>query len=181
MKTTISLLLTILLTTNLFSKTNIETENNFLFSNNETKTSVIIEDEDGVNQQGSFYIGTSSGLIFNNSKIEGVDESTSSIHLEAQIGYFVIDNLSILTGINSHEKDQDILFSLRYYMNNFFPEVGYKLYGNKQKSTIFGVGYNHMLNENISVDPTISFENTSKDGNKLSSDFSFKLNLGIYF
>ena len=178
MKTKISLILTILLTTNLFSKTNVE--RNFPFSNNETKTSVIIDDEDDVKQKGSLYIGTSSSLIFNNFKIEG-DESTSSTHLEAQIGYFVIDNLSILAGISSHQKDQDISLSLRYYMNNFFPEVGYKLYGNKQTSTIFGVGYNYMLNENISVDPTISFENTSKDGNKLSSDFSFKLNLGIYF
>jgi len=138
-------------------------------------------------ETGNIIMGVTSDFSFSSTTldIEGA-EAVSTMGLNVQGGYFVMDNLAAmaLLGYNK-EGDFDAVTSFgigaRYYMNSIYAQVAYIIPGEDLSQIHISAGYAHMLTDNISLEPSLSYDMLSWDGESYSSTIGLKIGFGLYF
>ena len=136
-------------------------------------------------ETGNMIVGATSNLGYTSTTPDGGD-AISAMHLGGTFGYFVIDNLAVMGGLGytkTGDADATTSFGVgaRYYMNGMFGGVMYNIPGEKLSEIAIGVGYVHMLTDNISLEPALEYSMLSSDGNAMSSTFGLNVGFGLYF
>ena len=139
--------------------------------------------------QGTMYVGAglsnASGFSYESNDEDAGDYSSMS--LEVNGGYFVINNLAVMAGLSySKEGDWDAEtgfgIGARYYINgSIFPFLMYEIPGEKQSDIVIGCGYAVMLNDNVAFEPMLSYTMHSYDGNSGGATIALGFGLGVHF
>jgi len=150
-------------------------------------------------EKGKIYVGAASNLGFNNVKYDGADKSTSYFNLGAKGGYFVIDNLAINLGLNfesvsGDNGSTDFGFNIggRYYfppkvfLGAMFDFDSFKPKGGDSASGMgltFEGGYAIFLNDNIAIEPALTYRLglSDKDKGTKFNQFGINIGFGLYF
>ncbi|MDW3194742.1 MAG: hypothetical protein R8G66_20350 [Cytophagales bacterium] len=149
-------------------------------------------------EQGKLLLGagSNSGLSFQSQ--DGVEDNQVAFSLNAQGGYFFIDNL--VTGLNlgfntSSQGDfSNTNLSIgpfaRYYFDNVFFGANFSLVNNNSDNGVsdfsangsllgLELGYAAFLNNNIAIEPALTYFNTNGDFDGLTG-FSLNIGFSIY-
>lgn len=154
--------------------------------------------------EGGWLVGASSDLSFTSTSIDGQDGNDSDFSLEAQAGYFIIDNLNVglLIGFNS-SKDGGSDFKssstvigpyARYYVGGqFFVGVGYGITSAKFEdgdgntladpsggTILLEAGYPIWIVDNVAVEPSLAYGIGTGDFDA-SSSFGLNIGFNLYF
>ena len=134
---------------------------------------------------GNMYVGVNSGFGFESSTPEGGD-ATSSMAFDALGGYFVMDNLAIMAelGYSKYgDADANTAFGIgaRYYINGIFPMLMYRVPAEDFSEIVLGAGYAHMLTDNIVLEPMLTYEMGSFDGEAAYKDLGIRIGFGLHF
>ncbi|WP_109832500.1 outer membrane beta-barrel protein [Reichenbachiella versicolor] len=152
-------------------------------------------------EQGSILVGASTNLGFNSTKHKDADDATNNFVLDAQAGYFVIDDLAVGLGLGFDNestgdfKDNTFDFGLfgRYYINSaIIVGANYSYLKNtvddgsdevESKGSAFGLeaGYAVFLGENVAVEPTISYDMGLSDALEDINSFGINVGFSLYF
>ncbi|CAN5488294.1 hypothetical protein BH11BAC2_BH11BAC2_01600 [soil metagenome] len=160
-------------------------------------------------EQGHWLVGASSNLGFSSGKVDkDQDDATTNFNITPTIGYFLIDNLAagIALDFNSSKTGdyKSSTFGLgpfvRYYLPmKVFGQLSYA-FGSSTSNDGSGsgdvkantgdlgiaVGYAWMLNDNISLEPSIRYDLTSykpdgADESIKGSTFGINVGFTLYF
>ncbi len=147
--------------------------------------------------QGKYFIGSSSNLSWASHTPEGKDaKSSSTTDLDLSGGYFVKDNILIKAELGYHpggvkmsddgeaETTYNTSYGVgaRYYIKDkFFGQASYSIPGEKQSTIGFGGGYVHSLNDFITIEPMVTYDMHSFDGEATGKTLGVRVGLGIYF
>lgn len=143
--------------------------------------------------KGAWMLGGS--ISFDSDKHKDDDGALTTLSIEPNVGYYIIDNLAIGLGVGyeSIKYDGDNLATsssiqpwARYYVyNGLFAQVGYEILSEKalEDDAVkggrinIGVGYSWWLNNSLAIEPSIRYGIGSGD---LREDVStFGLRIGI--
>ena len=154
--------------------------------------------------QGTWMFGAGSNLGFTSGKIDNDQEdATTNIALDVRGGYFIIDNLAVGLDIGfGSQSEGDYSESqigvgpyLRYYLmeSKLFGQAGFQFQTASSDgdnlgsgSAIgLGAGYAAWLNDNITIEPLVSYNMTSfkyegADESAKGGNFGLMINFGIY-
>ncbi len=143
-------------------------------------------------QKGAFLVGASSNFGYSSTSYENSDDNVNLFSLNLKGGYFVIDDLTfgLSFGYNKFSVgDNDasttsVGFFGRYYVNGkFFAGMGYNSSKAEGADAInrvpFEIGYAAFLNNNIAVEPSLSYAIGVSD-NK-SNQFALNVGFALYF
>lgn len=159
--------------------------------------------------QGSMYAGVSSNAGFSSYTPEGGD-GVSTFGLDVTGGYFVIDNMAVgaTLGFTSSDGNSQSKYGIgvRYYMNSIFAHAAYNMGSSKievttttvdpltgvtttsaesvsvsSSSMVVGAGYAMMLNDNVALEPMLSYTMDSVEGESTGSGFGLSIGFGLYF
>jgi hypothetical protein len=121
--------------------------------------------------QGAWMVGGSASLDI--AKAKGADESTTSFHLNPNLGYFISDDLAIGLGLNVDDEGiegVDTRFGIgpfvRYYVADpIFIQANVNLELNEGGGTSFGaaVGYSWFVNSAVAIEPSLYFQSFNAD------------------
>jgi outer membrane protein len=157
--------------------------------------------------KGGWLVGASSNLGFSSGKVDkDQKDAQSNFNLSPAVGYFVMDNLAVGAAINfGSEKQGDVKnssFSFGPFARYYFPM---KVYGqlsydigsikyddgtnsatDKTSALTIAAGYAWMLNDNISLSPSLAYSATTYEPDGAPDKFkgsSFGLNVAfeLYF
>jgi hypothetical protein len=142
--------------------------------------------------QGKYFVGSSSNLNWTSVTPEGKDQkSVSKTNLDLNGGYFVKDNILVMATLGYHpipSSDEDVKYNTsygvgaRYYIKDkFFGQASYSIPGEKYSNLGFGGGYVHSLNDFITIEPMVTYDMESFDGEASSKTLGVRVGLGIYF
>jgi len=136
---------------------------------------------------------TESGnmLVSATSNLSYVSGDAGSMSLGVGAGYFVMDNFAVLAGLNySKSEGQDEATTIigiggRYYMGSMYggllyvigPDYGFASYTGLD----LNVGYNHMLTDNISLEPSLHYGMGMGDFSEADAVISLNVGFGLYF
>ena len=137
-------------------------------------------------ESGNMIAGVNSNFSFTSFSPEGGGDAVSNMELGGTFGYFVIDNLALMAGLDyskAGEADAVTGFGVgaRYYMNSIFGGLMYEIPEEKMSSINIQAGYSHMLTDNISVEPSLKYSMMSFDGEAIGSMFGLRIGFGLYF
>lgn len=146
-------------------------------------------------EKGKLLLGASSnsGLSFQSQ--DGAEDNLVSFSLNAQGGYFVIDNLAAGLNLGFSTSSQgdfsNTTLSIgpfaRYYFDNVFFGANFSITNTNgdngisdfsSNGSLLGLelGYAAFLNNNIAIEPALTYFNTGGDFNGLTG---FSLNIGF--
>ena len=137
-------------------------------------------------ETGNIMMGVGSNFNYSSVTPEGGD-AVSSMGLDLVGGYFVIDNLAAIAMLNySKEGEDDAMtgfgIGARYYMNSIYGQAAYIMGPVEDFSTIsISAGYMHMLTDNISLEPSLSYDMVSFDGESAATGITLNVGFGLYF
>lgn len=137
--------------------------------------------------QGAWMVGGSAG--FSSEKLKDAEESTTTIDLSPNLGYFIADDLAIGLGVNLHSESFDgestTLFGLgpfvRYYFADaIFAQAGVNLGLGDIEFTEFhvGVGYSWFVSNDVAIEPVLFYRSFSVDGD-FGDSSTFGLAIGV--
>ncbi len=160
-------------------------------------------------EKGGWLVGASSSLNFSSGKADkDQDESETNLNLNPQVGYFVIDNLAVGLSIDleMHKdaaKNKETVTAFGPFARYYFPM---KIFAQAQaafgsakfdpdggdsstdkfSAITIGAGYAWMLNDNISIEPSLSYSATSykpdgADESAKGSSFGINVGFALYF
>ncbi len=137
--------------------------------------------------QGAWMVGGNAG--FTSSKEKDADESTTTIFLNPNLGYFIADDLAIGLGVGLTSRSfgdfDETLFGLGpfvrfYFADAIFAQAGLNLGLGDDEFTEFqvGVGYSWFVDNSVAIEPMLFYNSHSVDDPGV--DFStFGLSIGI--
>ena len=143
-------------------------------------------------QKGTFLVGASSNFGYSSTSYEDSDDNLNVFSLNLKGGYFVIDDLTFglsfgYTKYSAGDIDASStsvgLFG-RYYVNGkFFAGMGYNSSKVEDADAInrvpFEVGYAAFINDNIAVEPSLSY--SIGVGDTESNQFALNVGFALYF
>lgn len=153
---------------------------------------------------GGWMFGAGSNLGFTSGKADNDQEdSESNLSVDVRAGYFVIDHLAVGLDIGYGSTSAGDISSstmgvgpyLRYFLmeNKLFGELGYQFQSasfdgeNLGSGSAIGIGagYAAWLNDNVTIEPMLSYSMTSfkpegADESVSGSSFGVMINFGIY-
>ena len=154
--------------------------------------------------QGGWMFGAGSNFGFTSGKADSDQEdSESNLSLDVRAGYFVIDHLAVGLDLGYGSTSQGDISSstmgvgpyLRYFFmeNKLFGEAGFHYQSasfdgenlGSGSAIGLGVGYAAWLNDNVTIEPMLSYAMTSfkpegADESVSGSQFGVMINFGIY-
>ena len=137
--------------------------------------------------KGAWMVGGAAG--FTSSKFKDADNSTTTVIIAPNLGYFIADDLALGLGVGfvstSFNGNSNSSFNLgpfaRYYVTEpIFVQVGADLGLDEGAGTTIGasVGYSWFLNNGVAVEPALFFNIFNNDGD--AGDFTiFGLSIGV--
>ena len=136
-------------------------------------------------ESGNMVVGVNSNFEFASISPEGGD-SESIMNLAASGGYFVADNIAVMALFGyakMGDADATTSFGIgaRYYMNSLYGGVAYIIPAEDMSTIHIEAGYVHMLTDNISLQPSLSYGMTSYDGEAAYSTLGLRIGFGLYF
>lgn len=152
-------------------------------------------------EKGKFRLGGDVDLSGTTVKFDGYDDESYRFNLNANAGYFVINNLAIEAGVGfNYEKEEDaddgesaLVFEVgaRYYLpfklffGASFDIMALDYYGNSSSGTGVNmkVGYAWFIKDNIAFEPAIGYRQglSSKDEGTKYDKLSVQFGLSVYF
>ena len=148
-------------------------------------------------EQGKWLVGAASDLNFSVSSSDGSDENTTSFNIGGQVGYFIVDNLTVGARWGFSNSSRGSLSSnslsvgpgVRYYVNSTF-FLGALFSYNRRSSnngqskssfdfTTLGLeaGYPVWLGKKVAIEPGLFYSRAM--GNDVANTNSFGLNIGF--
>ena len=163
--------------------------------------SVFAQFEQSEFRQGRMRIGGSSSLDFSDLEVKGGSDKSSDLTFGIEGSYFFIDNVAVdvelmLSVVEVFDLDDRITtlgtgLGARYYLPfGVFAGVGFDLVNVKYdgESSMgtgakFKIGYAAFLNENVALEPTISYRLGLSDEKKYTkvNGLNVSIALSIYF
>ena len=148
-------------------------------------------------ESGNMMVGINSNFNYTSDSPEGDGDAYNTMNLGGTYGYFFMDNLAGMAAISfnkSGEEDANTAFGIgaRYYMGSIYAGAMYNMgaavmgpfgmvAGEDLSSIDITAGYAHMLTDNISLEPSLSYIMNSNDGEALSSTIKLNIGFGLYF
>ena len=153
-------------------------------------------------ESGNMIVGVNSDFNFSSFSPEGGGDSESTMGLGGTYGYFFMDNLAGMASFDyskSGDADASTSFGIgaRYHMNSLYGGAMYNMGGagvpgaelimlfggdmSKFSTIAIQAGYVAMLTDNISLEPSLSYNMHSYDGDSFGSSIKLNVGFGLYF
>lgn len=130
--------------------------------------------------QGNKFINLSSTLNYTSQTIDifGTKSSSSIFFFDSYVGYFVVDNLAATASLSylasSGAGSASLSLGGRYYIQKFYAGCDLTL---DDISLRFNAGYPIFINDEIAIEPSISYSKVSESTSSLSMLVGFALYL----
>jgi|TARA_B110000093_G_scaffold182111_1_gene227868 hypothetical protein len=130
--------------------------------------------------QGNKFINLSSSLNYTSQTVDffGIKSSSSTFLFDSYVGYFVIDNLAVTASLTylaySGTGSASLSVGGRYYIQKFYAGCDLAL---DDISLRFNAGYPIFINDEIAIEPSISYSKVSESTSSLSMLVGFALYL----
>ena len=135
---------------------------------------------------GNMMVGVNSNFTFESTSPETGD-AVSNMELGGTYGYFFMDNLAgiaLFDYSKNGDADAETGFGIgaRYYIGGIYAGAHYMSGPVKKASSInIGAGYAMWLNDNITLEPSLTYSMKSFDGESNGSKIALKIGFGLYF
>lgn len=129
---------------------------------------------------GNKFINLSSNLNYTSQTVDffGTKTTSSIFLLDAQVGYFIIDNLALTSRLthllSGGSSSTSLSFGGRYYINNLY--AGCDLVLAEPTTLKFNAGYAIFINEQLAIEPSLTYSKI----NEFTSSLSMMVGFAMY-
>ena len=132
-------------------------------------------------EQKKKFINLSSNLNYMTQTVDfyGTKTTSSIFLLDAQVGYFIIDNLALSSRLthllSSGSSSTSLSIGGRYYINNLY--AGCDLVLAEPTTLKFNAGYAIFINDQLAIEPSLTYSKI----NEFTSSLSMMVGFAMYF